>query len=40
MTENIRAILDKNGYAHIPIYKLSPKKIGCSLAESAERDAY
>jgi quinolinate synthase len=25
---------------HIPVYRLSERKIGCSLAESAERDAY
>jgi len=32
--------LDSNGYQNIPVYRLSKKKIGCSLAESAEKQAY
>jgi len=40
MSESVRANLDSNGYEHIPVYRLSKKKIGCSLAESAEKQAY
>lgn len=28
------------GLQKIPVYRLSERKIGCSLAESAEREAY
>jgi len=40
MSESVQAILSKNGYGHIPVYRAAEAKIGCSLAESAERDAY
>lgn len=40
MSESVRANLDSNGYQHIPVYRLAQEKIGCSLAESAERQAY
>ncbi|ETV94509.1 hypothetical protein H310_11819 [Aphanomyces invadans] len=40
MSESVRANLDSNGYHNIPVYRLSKKKIGCSLAESAEKQAY
>jgi len=40
MSESVQAILNQNGYGHIPVYRASERKIGCSLAESAERDAY
>lgn len=40
MAESVRANLDSNGYPEIPVYRLSESKIGCSLAESAERQAY
>lgn len=40
MSESVRANLDSNGFPHIPVYRLSEKKIGCSLAESAEKQAY
>ena len=34
------ANLDSNGFHDIPVYRLSEKYIGCSLAEAAERQAY
>jgi len=40
MSESVQAIMDKNGYGHVPIYRATPDAIGCSLAESAERDSY
>ncbi|RHY10466.1 hypothetical protein DYB25_000321 [Aphanomyces astaci] len=40
MSESVRANLDSNGYHDVPVYRLSKKKIGCSLAESAEKQAY
>jgi quinolinate synthase len=46
MSESVRATLDsqvKGGGKEvnpIPVYRLSEKKIGCSLAEAAERQAY
>jgi len=36
MSESVSAILGKNGFAHIPVYRATHKHIGCSLAESAE----
>jgi quinolinate synthase len=40
MAESCAAILEKNGLGHIPVYRATSKAIGCSLAESAERDSY
>lgn len=40
MSESVQAILTKNGYGHVPVYRATSKSIGCSLAESAERDGY
>jgi len=40
MSENVRAMLDASGYAHIPVYRVATDPIGCSLAESAEAPAY
>ncbi len=40
MSENVRAVLDANGYRHVRVYRLSSEAIGCSLAESAEAPAY
>ena len=40
MSESVSAIMSKNGYAHVPVYRATTKHIGCSLAESAEGDAY
>ena len=40
MSENVRAMLDASGYAHIPVYRVATDAIGCSLAESAEAPAY
>lgn len=40
MSESVRANLDSNNYPHIPVYRLTEQKIGCSLAESAEKQAY
>jgi len=40
MSENVRAMLDASGFGHIPVYRLAAEPIGCSLAESAEAQAY
>ena len=40
MSENARAILDAAGHRAIPVYRVAAEPIGCSLAESAESDAY
>lgn len=40
MSESVATIMAKNGFGHIPVYRLSQKHIGCSLAESAERQSY
>jgi quinolinate synthase len=36
MSESVSAILGRNGFSHIPVYRATHKHIGCSLAESAE----
>ncbi|MGB3050457.1 MAG: quinolinate synthase NadA [Polyangiales bacterium] len=40
MSENVRAMLDASGHSNIPVYRVSMDSIGCSLAESAEAEAY
>jgi quinolinate synthase len=40
MSENVRAMLDASGHAGVPVYRVATDPIGCSLAESAEADAY
>ena len=40
MSENVRAILDDAGLAAVPVYRLSPDAIGCTLAAAAEDHAY
>lgn len=40
MSENVRAVLDAAGHANVPVYRVSERDIGCSLAESAETLAY
>jgi len=40
MSESVSAIMSKNGYANTPVYRATTNHIGCSLAESAEGDAY
>jgi len=40
MAESVQAILAKNGFEHIPVYRADARAIGCSLAESAEQDVY
>lgn len=40
MSENVRAVLDAAGFADVPVYRLATARIGCSLAEAAESDAY
>ena len=40
MTENVRAVLDASGYAAVPVYRVTSKPIGCSLAEAADAAAY
>jgi quinolinate synthase len=39
MSESVQAILHKNGLEQ-PVYRAVPQAIGCSLAESAEGNAY
>ena len=36
MSENVRAVLDASGYEAVNVYRVDPRAIGCSLAESAE----
>lgn len=40
MSESVSAIMTRNGYGHVPVYRATADAIGCSLAESAERDSY
>jgi quinolinate synthase len=40
MAESVQAILRRNGFPNVPVYRLSSKEIGCSLAASAETDSY
>ncbi len=40
MSENVRAMLDVAGFAHVPVYRVAADPIGCSLAEAAEAQAY
>jgi quinolinate synthase len=40
MSESVSTIMRRNGFGHVPVYRATSKKIGCSLAESAERDSY
>eukprot|EP00536_Pseudo-nitzschia_multiseries_P000799 jgi/Psemu1/179574/e_gw1.10.138.1 len=40
MSESVQAILDKNGFGDVPVYRATTKHIGCSLAESAESEQY
>jgi quinolinate synthase len=40
MSENVRAMLDVNGFSRVPVYRVAAEPIGCSLAESAEALAY
>ncbi|MCB9791672.1 MAG: quinolinate synthase NadA [Alphaproteobacteria bacterium] len=40
MSENVRAVLDHAGHTEVPVYRVSDRGIGCSLAESAEALAY
>lgn len=40
MSESVSAILGKNGFSNIPVYRATHKHIGCSLAESAEGQNY
>lgn len=40
MSESVATIMARNGFGHIPVYRLNANPIGCSLAESAERESY
>lgn len=40
MSESVATIMSRNGYSHIPVYRATSRHIGCSLAESAEKDSY
>ena len=40
MSENVAAVLDAAGHGDVAVYRLATEPIGCSLAESAEGEAY
>lgn len=40
MSENARAMMDKAGFAHIPVYRAAAAPIGCSLAAAADTLTY
>lgn len=40
MSENARAMLDKAGFAHVPVYRAAVEPIGCSLAAAADTLTY
>lgn len=40
MSENVRAMLDAAGHDGVDVYRVAADPIGCSLAESAEAQAY
>lgn len=40
MSENVRAVLDAAGYAHVDVYRLAAEPIGCSLAAAADTETY
>jgi len=40
MSENVRAMLDAAGHEQVDVYRVAADPIGCSLAESAEAQAY
>ncbi len=40
MSENVRAMLDASGHEAVEVYRVAEAPIGCSLAESAEAQAY
>lgn len=40
MAENAKAVLNRAGYANIPVYRMAAEEIGCSLAEAAESPQY
>ncbi len=40
MSENVRALLDRSGFADLPVYRVAAEPIGCTLAESADAPAY
>jgi quinolinate synthase len=40
MTENVRAVLDAAGHADVEVVRVATRHIGCSLAASAEQEAY
>lgn len=40
MSESVRATLDASGFPQVPVYRLSEKEIGCSLAGAAEKREY
>ena len=40
MSENVRAILDGAGFAHVPVLRMAAEEIGCTLADAADSEAY
>ncbi|CAI5533211.1 unnamed protein product [Closterium sp. Naga37s-1] len=40
MAENVRCVLEKGGFAHVPVVRMAASPIGCSLADAARSDAY
>ena len=40
MSENARAMLDRAGFGHVPVYRVAAEPIGCSLAAAADTLTY
>ncbi len=40
MSENARAMLDRAGFHHVPVYRVAAQPIGCSLAAAADTLTY
>ncbi|CAI5531241.1 unnamed protein product [Closterium sp. Naga37s-1] len=40
MAENVRCVLEKGGFANVPVVRMAASPIGCSLADAARSDAY
>ena len=40
MAENVRAVLDRAGHTSVPVYRMDPGDIGCSLADAARGPEY
>lgn len=40
MSENVRAVLDAAGHTGVPVLRMARERIGCTLADAAEGEAY